>query len=577
MRLCIPILSGLVVLSLHAGGQTNILSTNAAAEQVLLGNYNPSAYQASAVLNHPDTISKGILARVSADSMLAYLQTLRTFQNRNSGSDTVSSVKGIGAARRWIYSKFQQFSSRNENRLLPSYLQFDQQICSINRHSNVFAVLPGADTGDKSIIVIEAHMDSRCTDLCDSACLAEGMEDNGSGTALVMELARVMSKYTYNHTIVFMTVTAEEQGLLGATAFAEYAKQKGIRIKAVLNNDVVGGIICGQTSSPPSCPGLNNIDSTQVRLFSYGGFNSPHKGLVRFIKLEYQEMIRPFADVTMAVTVMNDEDRIGRGGDHIPFRQKGFTAMRFTSANEHGDASNGPGYTDRQHTSGDVLGVDTDNDNIIDSFFVNFNYLARNAVINGNAAGMAGIGPKTPDFTLVSNNINDLTIHITDPQQYNHYRIGVRTTTNDWDSVYTFTGTQTHSLTVPHGTYIVSVMSVDGNGVESLPSKELMATTGVNDMFGPKKGIELLQNTPNPAGDETTLITVLVHQPVPYKEAAIAVSDITGREVQRLPVELKKGVNEVWYRHGYGMSGIYTYTLLVDGKATESKRMIFTH
>jgi hypothetical protein len=562
---------------IQAIGQSNIVSSNAVAEQILLGNYSPATYAGSPVLNHPDTISKGIDNRVRPDSLLSYLKVLRTYKNRNSGSDTISSTKGIGAARRWIHTKFQQFSSQNQNRLIVSYLQFDTTICSTDRHSNVFAVLPGMDTSDKSIILIEAHMDSRCWDNCDTACLAEGMEDNGSGTALVMELARVMSKYSYNHTIVFMTNTGEEQGLLGARAFAKYAVQKGIQIKAVLNNDVIGGIMCGNTSSPPSCPGLNNIDSTQVRLFSFGGFNSKHKGLARFIKLEYKELVHPIAAVPMTVSIMSDEDRIGRGGDHIPFREKGFAAMRFTCANEHGHGSPSAGYIDRQHTSDDILGVDTDSDNIIDSFFVNFNYLARNAVINGNAAAMIGIGPKTPDFTLVSNNINDLTVNIIDPVNYNHYRVGVRTTTNDWDSVYTFTGTQTQSFTVPHATYIVSVMSVDGNGVESLPSKELMALTGVNDITGPQQGIELMQNVPNPAGDETTMITILVHEPMSYKNAQVSVCDITGREVTRLDIQLKKGVNEVLYKHGYGMSGTYTYTLLVDGRTVQSKKMVFTH
>ncbi|WP_276132170.1 M28 family peptidase [Polluticoccus soli] len=576
MKKAAVVFAAFLCAALHANAQYNLTSTNIVAEQVMMGNYNPASYAASVVLNDPDTISKGILAQVSPDSMKSYLMELRKFKNRNTSSDTVSSTKGIGAARRWIYSKFQQFSAQSENRLLPSYLQFDTLVCTQTRHRNVFAVLPGSDLSDKSIIIIEGHMDSRCSDNCDTACLAEGMEDNGSGTALVMELARVMSKFTYKHTIVFTTVTGEEQGLLGARAFAKYAQQQGITIKAVMNNDVVGGIICGQTSSPPSCPGLNAIDSTQVRLFSFGGFNSPHKGLSRFIKLEYKEMIRPLAIVPMTISIMTDEDRIGRGGDHIPFRQRGFTAMRFTSANEHGDASNGPGYTDRQHTSSDILGVDTDFDTVIDSFFVDFNYLARNAVINGNAAGMIAIGPKSPDFNVSSTGLNDLTLNIIDPVPYNHYRIGLRTATNDWDSVYTVTGGLTHTLTVAPGTYSISVMSVDADGIESLPSRELTAsTTGINDPRSGKQGIELLQNVPNPAGDEATMISVLVHQPITYKEAQISITDITGREVFRKSIELKTGMNELMYQHGYGMSGIYTYSLLIDGRSIQSKKMIF--
>lgn len=554
--------------------QTNILSTNAAAELVMQGNYNPAAYQASVVIKDPTVISNDILSRVSPDSLHAYLEVLRTFKNRNSASDTTSATRGIGAARSWIYSKFQQFSSQNENRLLASYLQFDQAICTMGRHKNVMAVLPGTDTADKSIIIIEAHMDSRCADVCDTACLAEGMEDNGSGTALVMELARVMSKYSFNHTIVFTTVTAEEQGLDGSIAFAKYVQQKGIKVKAVLNNDVIGGIICGKTSSPPSCPGLNNIDSTQVRLFSFGGFNSFHKGLSRYIKLEYKEMVMPHAAVPMTVTIMSAEDRTGRSGDHIPFRQFGYPAMRFTSANEHGDANvTAAGYDDRQHTSSDVLGVDTNGDTILDSFFVDFNYLARNTVINGNAAAMIALSPVTPDFVVNAWNPNRIDVQITDQKQYNSYRVGVRTTSNDWDSVYTINGGYSLSIPVATGPYIISVASVDDKGVESLFSREWMVVTGVDNTEA-QQNLDLLQNRPNPA-DEATIISVKVNNFFNYREAFITITDIAGKEVKRIPIVLKPGVNEVLYDHGYNMAGTYFYTLVVDGKPQQAKKMQF--
>ncbi|MGB3075019.1 MAG: M20/M25/M40 family metallo-hydrolase, partial [Chitinophagales bacterium] len=337
--------------------QTNIISTNAMAEQVMMGNYNPADYFPPVLLNDPDTISTGLNDQINADSLHEYLEYLGSFQNRNSGSDTISNVKGIGAARRWVYHKFQQFSAGNYNRLLPSYLQFDLSICNVGQHRNVFAVLPGLDTADHSIIIIESHLDSRCEILCDTACLAQGSDDNGSGTALVIELARVMSKFSYSRTIVFLANIAEEQGLYGSEAFADYVQQQNIPVKAVLNNDIVGGILCGETSSPPSCSPFGDIDSTQVRLFSYGGFNSPHKGLVRFIKLQYKEQLLELASVPMTISVMTGEDRTGRGGDHIPFREHGYTAMRFTSANENGNANvTAVGYADNQHTSRDVLG-----------------------------------------------------------------------------------------------------------------------------------------------------------------------------------------------------------------------------
>ncbi|HET6989694.1 MAG TPA: M28 family peptidase, partial [Bacteroidia bacterium] len=202
-----------VALSFGTFAQTNIISTNPAAEQVMLGNYNPATYQATTILNRPDTISRGILARINSDSLKKYIVTLAGFGNRNTGSDTTSTTFGVGAARRWVFQKFSEFSAANQNRLLPSYLQFDLNICTSAQHRDIFAVLPGLDTTDKRIVIIEGHLDSRCEGLCDSLCVAEGVEDNASGTALVLELARVMSKYSYNQTIVFLVTIGEEQGL----------------------------------------------------------------------------------------------------------------------------------------------------------------------------------------------------------------------------------------------------------------------------------------------------------------------------------------------------------------------------
>jgi hypothetical protein len=446
------------------------------------------------------------------------------------------------------------------------------------QHRDIFAVLPGLDTTDKRVIIIEGHIDSRCEGLCDSLCVAQGVEDNATGTALVLELARVMSKYSFNQTIVFLVTIGEEQGLYGAEAFADYVQQKTIKVKAVQNNDVIGGIICGQTSSPPSCPGLNNIDSIGVRLFSFGGFNSFHKGYARFIKLEYKEMINPYATVHSDIRIMSPEDRTGRGGDHQPFRQHGYAAMRFTSANEHGDANvTDTAYHDRQHTRRDTLGVDTNNDQIIDSFFVDFHYLARNAVINGNAAAMAAIGPKTPDFQL-SVHDSDLVIHVTQQTQYNVYRVGVRTTTNDWDSVYTFSGTLDDTINVPHANwYYVSICSVDTNGVESIFSREYNTTpVGIYENEIHNTGITLLQNHPNPF-DEATYISFELQQLIPYQSAHILITDVNGKLIKDIPTTLQTGMNEVLYEHGYGASGTLFYSLKIDDKIISTKAMIFAN
>jgi hypothetical protein len=573
--LLIPAL--LFFLTLRA--QTNILCTNPDADSVLRGNYNPQAYLPPVIINQPDSILQEIILNISPDSLHGILDELSAFYNRNAGSDTTPANTGIGAARNWAFQKFAAISAINNNRLLPSFLQFDDTlICGILQHRDVLAVLPGADTTDKSIVLVEAHIDSRCAELCSDSCLAQGMEDNGSGTALVIELARVMSRCVYNRSIVFMLTTAEEQGLYGAHAFAVFAQQQGIAIHAVLNNDVVGGILCGATSSPPSCPGYGEIDSTHVRLFSYGGFNSLHKQYARFVKLQYQEEVLPFVTVPMTIGIMSAEDRTGRGGDHIPFRQLGYTAIRMTSANENGNANvTDTSYHDRQHTSDDILGLNTDADPALDSFFVDFNYLSRNAVINGAGVALAATGPLTPDLTVsaIGNALVEITI--TQQTQYLQYRIGVRTTTNDWDSVYTFNQLIDTVSFPAGGTHIFSVAGVDSNGIESLFSHEvLLNIVGIDEHNNSEKGIRLLPNIPNPA-DEQTLITVFSDRSLNDNDTYIRITDVNGKEISRIPVELKTGINEVLYSHGFHASGTFWCTLYVKGKKMDVKKMVFAN
>jgi len=559
-------------------GQTNIHFTNPVIYDVLKGNYDPNLYAQPFPVDDPYSISSALETEVNPDSLKATLLALQAYHNRNTGSDTVSESIGIGAARKWVLQQFERLSVQQGSRLLTGYLEFDQVVCGMGRHKNVVAVLPGRDTSNPSSIIIEAHLDSRCKGECDTECLAQGMEDNGSGVALVVELARVMSQFTYDHTIVFMTVIGEEQGLIGSNAFAVYAKTENIPIKIVENNDIVGGIICGMTSSPPSCPGFNNIDSTQVRLFSFGGFNSPHKQLARFIKLEYNEMIKPFASVPMKVSVMAPEDRTGRGSDHIPFRENGFTAMRFCSANEHGDGNvTDPDYHDRQHTSDDILGVDTDGDQVIDSFFVDFDYLSRNAIINGNAAAMAALGPETPTISFVSQDGDFLYIEINDPYDYNEYAVRMRTYSNDFDTLFYIHGAKAAAIDLAHHdlNIFISAASIDSRGIESLFSGEsLVKITGTTEIA--PHAVELFQNKPNPV-DESTIISFWIQDPVTVHSAKVIITNAEGKVVDDIPVSVHEGMNEVLFDHGYNMTGTFLYSLYVNDQLVETRKMVFAN
>jgi Peptidase family M28 len=571
----------LAIISGTAIAQTNMTVSNPLVLPVLLGNYDPALYTPPVIINYPDSILHGIVNRCSKDTLVKYLSRIDTYHNRNSGSDTVPVTHGIGAVRRWIYGKFMEYRAACNNRLLVSWMDFDAVICGQNHHRNIFGVLPGLDTTDKKVVFIEAHFDTRCEGVCDTACYSPGMEDNGSGTVLVMELARIMTRYAYNHTIVYALVTGEDQGLFGSTAFSQWLKNNNIKLSSVLNNDVIGGFICGQTSSPPGCPGLNAIDSTHVRVFSFSSYNdstavSPNKQLARYIRLHQEERINPLLSTPMTIDIIITEDRGGRSGDQVPFRQKGYTAIRFTSKNEHGNGTGTP--PDRQHSVRDILGVDLTNppDGIVDSFFVDPGYLRRNLIMNGVNLGWLAIAPPMPqpEWTAVSGGIG-IDLHGAD-SVYQHYRVGVRTKRSGtlyFDTVYTFyTNHITLSGLALNKTYFFSVANVK-NGVESLFCNEYsLLAVGLNPAPEQDHGIRLLPNTPNPFSEGTRFL-VEAGANVQMERATIVIHDIMGRQIQTIPVLINPGLNDIEFKNSKGLRGIYIYSLCDAGRSICSGKM----
>ncbi len=576
------IIPGLILfgLSVILSAQTSV--SNPEAEAIIFGNYNPDDYLPGVIVNHSDSILHGIVHDVSSDTMINWLAHIDTYYNRNSGSDTISDTSGIGAVRRWIYSKLQEISSINENRLIVSYLSFDQNICGSGHHKNIFGILPGLDTSNKEIVFLEGHYDTRCEGVCDTACYSPGMDDNGSGTVLVMELARVMSRYAFNHTVIFCLTTAEDQGLYGAKAFANYLSGNDIELRACLNNDVVGGIACGNTSSPPSCPYMDHIDSMNVRVFSYSYLNdssrvSSSKQLARYLKMHQEELINPIMEIPLNINIMLWEDRLGRSGDHKPFRQKGWPAIRYCSQNEHGDGSGTP--PDRQHTSTDVLGLDLSvpPDGILDTFFVNPGYLGRNTISNGVNAGYLAMAPVSPEpeFTPIFAGIE---IQMTGADTvYKHYRVAVRSKgsgTLYFDTIYTFTGTTDFQITGLEydKEYYFSVMNVK-DGFESLPCDEFTQITVGTGHVPDHYRFNMLQNYPNPFTDQTS-ITIWADQNVTNKKAEIVIKDLTGREISNFPVSLNSGKNIINFANKNDIDGIFTYSLMINNQIVQTRKMV---
>ncbi len=580
--------------------QAQSLSSNELLN-VLQGNYNPANYAASQPISASDQIACELLNLVDPDTLHLNLQILSSFGTRHTWSDTVSQNVGIGAARRWIHSRFAQYSLENENRLRPGYFTFDilNNTCGdLYGTKNVLGVLPGADTSDKSVILMMAHMDSRCAERCDSTCIAPGADDNGSGTVLVMELARTLSRYTFDHTLVFMLTQGEEQGLLGARAFSDFCANNGIEVKAVLNNDIVGGVICGQTASPPGCSPAGDIDSMRVRMYSNPlSDRNPYQGYARSVKLNYEEKILPNMKVPMQIELVNQEDRSGRGGDHIAFRENDFLNVRFTSAHEHGNGNplGTPNYQDHQHTSNDIIGEDFNSDGQIDSFYVDMNYLARNAMINGTAAAMIASAPATPTFTL-HNEATGLRVEIDDADLAFEYRVGVKGFAGgEYDSLYRFQG---RSFLLPglnaNQLYLVGVAALDSNGLMSAFSQDERATAPVSTPAGTtdnmpydyncaqvslyewnaqaESNLEVLPPRPNPSAGMAELVFWLRDKSW-TGPANLRVYDYQGREVHQVALDLNYGANSYNYRYQLG-AGIYYYFLEQGGKRSAVQRLM---
>jgi hypothetical protein len=300
------------------------------------------------------------------------LETLVGFETRNTLSSPTSATRGIGAARQWIFDELRRSSPRLqvsfETYQLPA--QGDRIVRDVELR-NVMAVLPGRSPRR---VYLSAHYDSLARDpksprpgfdWGEADTAAPGANDDGSGTVLVMELARVFAEsgIEFDATLVFIAFAGEEQGLVGARAHAQRAAAEQVRIDAVLNNDVVGN----------SRGGNGIVDAGAVRVFSEGPEDSPSRQLARFIA-RWAGKYLPSHEVRLIAR----HDRFGRGGDHTAFNQLGYAAVRFTEARED--------YS-RQHTVDDVVEA------------IDVAYLARNARVNAVAAAVMASAPPAPVLT----------------------------------------------------------------------------------------------------------------------------------------------------------------------------------
>lgn len=333
-----------------------------------------------------------IVRQISPANIEVTIRKLVSFGTRNTLSSQDDPRRGIGAARDWLYHEFLRIKDRSGGRLSVEMQTFEQPVAPRIPHpvqiTNIAAVLEGTLPNlNKRVYIVSGHYDSICSNPTDAEHDAPGANDDASGVATVLEMARVMSQYRFDASIVFLCVAGEEQGLLGSTYFAARAKEKGWRVEGMFTNDIIG-----------SSHGGNGVhDNRSVRVFSegvptsetpaqaavrraIGGENdSSSRQLARFIKEVGEHYVRG-----MTVTLIYRRDRYLRGGDHIPFLEQGYPAVRFTEPNEDYHHQHQNVRTEGATIYGDLPEFD------------DFNYIAQVARVNAAALAMLALAPDTP-------------------------------------------------------------------------------------------------------------------------------------------------------------------------------------
>ncbi|MEO7463348.1 MAG: M28 family metallopeptidase [Ferruginibacter sp.] len=422
------------------------------------------------VIVNRDPEIENMVRQVSADSLYSYITALVSFGTRNTLSTQQSRTRGIGAARLWVLDRFNRYALASGGRLKAfidtTTLQPDKRrIDSAIVLGNVVATLKGTDPADKRVFIITGHLDNMRTNVMDRENDAPGANDDASGVAAVLECARIMSSHSFPATIIFVAVSGEEQGLLGATYMAGKARRDSVNIEAVLNNDIMGSNNSNET---------NIIDNTRLRVFSEGlpaweldknaklirqlGLENDGKSrqLARYIK----EVGERYVD-HLEVVMIYRNDRFLRGGDHTAFVEKGFAAVRFTEMNEN--------YT-RQHQD-----VRIENGIQYGDLpqFIDAEYLRKNTGINLSVLASLAKAPPMPTEVKIEvrrlGNSSSLSWKAPATGKVNGYYVLIRETTSPvWERKIFTSGTEI-ILPLSKDNYFFGVQSVNASGNESLP------------------------------------------------------------------------------------------------------------
>jgi hypothetical protein len=414
------------------------------------------------------------LKDVSPARIKATIEKLVSFGTRDTLSanepELTKQGKGVISAREWIKSEYERYSQACGGCLEVQYDEFTQapgrRVLQPTDLANVYAIQRGTDPeAAKHIFLVTGHYDSMPSSPTDAESTAPGANDDGSGTAVSLECARVLSKHKFPGTIIFLTVAGEEQGLLGSAHFAQMAKEKGWLIDGALNNDIVGGV---------KTPGQ---DATIVRVYSEGVPTSATEEQIRMIRgiggesdsasRQLARYVRETAKKYMAKgdfgpKLVFRRDRYLRGGDHISFNEQGFPAVRFTEYREDFTHQHQNVRTENGIEYGDL------------PKFVDFEYVANVARLNAATLASLASAPAPPvNVTLVTEKLeNDTTItwDASPDGRATGYEVVWRpTTAAEWENVETVGDVHMAVLKRSKDNVFFGVRSVDKQGHRSLP------------------------------------------------------------------------------------------------------------
>ena len=429
--------------------------------------------QTASPLPPTDPNIQRLVNEVSAKTLEADVRKLVSYGTRHTLSDTKDKKRGIGAARQYVFDEFRKYSKAGGGRMTVemdtfTYNPDGRRVDKKTLMANVLATIPGTDPTDTRIYLMSGHIDSRVTDIMNRTADAPGANDDASGVAAVMEVARVLAGQKFPCTIKLVAVQGEEQGLLGADHLAKRAKKEGWNLVAMLNNDIVGnskGYDPEITDSlhlrvfSEGVPATETPDQAKARRQLSNENDASSRQLARYAQLAARQYVSAGG---YGVLLEYRPDRFLRGGDHTPFNQQGYAAVRFTETNEnfnhqHQDlrTENGIEYGDKPE-------------------FMDFRYLRRTAQVNLATLASLASAPAAPQKVevLTAKLTNRTELRWQAPQggpTPAGYLVLVReTSAPQWQQRFPISGT-TADLAISKDNYIFGVVSVDAQGHESLP------------------------------------------------------------------------------------------------------------